>query len=165
MAARHRAAAHFLTSATSSNASSTPWRASTTRASSWIFRCSTIPPTRPNKSPAIASNATAPSACPSATFTATIARDTKPAPLQEGLKVAQGEYRCHFRRRLHSARATFSAARSYCSRDCRLAMVQTRWTYVNRGYSALTEVRGDSARRPLRHRAFGSLPQRRLFQL
>ena len=32
-------------------------------------------------------------------------------------------------------------------------MVQTRWTYINRGYLALTEVGSHPARRPLRHRA------------
>ena len=44
--------------------------------------------------------------------------------------------------------------------DPKIAMVQTRWTYLNRHYSALTEVETHPARRPFRHRARRALAQR-----
>jgi cellulose synthase/poly-beta-1,6-N-acetylglucosamine synthase-like glycosyltransferase len=63
----------------------------------------------------------------------------KAGALQEGLKTAQGEFVAIFD-------ADFIPPADFLRRtvpyfvDAKLAMVQTRWSYVNRHYSALTEV-------------------------
>ena len=62
----------------------------------------------------------------------------KAGALQEGLKVSRGEFVAIFD-------ADFIPPSDFLRRtipyfnDSKLAMVQTRWTYVNRGYSTLTE--------------------------
>ena len=63
----------------------------------------------------------------------------KAGALQEGLKTAQGEFVAIFD-------ADFIPPMDFLRRtvpyfvDSKLAMVQTRWSYINRHYSALTEV-------------------------
>src|SRR4029077_15212419 len=63
----------------------------------------------------------------------------KAGALQEGLKTAQGEFVAIFD-------ADFIPEPDFLRRtvpyfqDPKLAMVQTRWSYINRNYSALTEV-------------------------
>jgi cellulose synthase/poly-beta-1,6-N-acetylglucosamine synthase-like glycosyltransferase len=63
----------------------------------------------------------------------------KAGALQEGLKCARGEYVAIFD-------ADFIPPADFLRRtvpyftDSKLAMVQTRWSYINRNYSALTEV-------------------------
>jgi cellulose synthase/poly-beta-1,6-N-acetylglucosamine synthase-like glycosyltransferase len=46
-----------------------------------------------------------------------------------------------------------------------IGMVQTRWTHLNRNYSFLTQVEGDSAGRALCAGAWRTLARRRLLQL
>jgi cellulose synthase/poly-beta-1,6-N-acetylglucosamine synthase-like glycosyltransferase len=63
----------------------------------------------------------------------------KAGALAEGLKVAKGEYVAIFD-------ADFLPEQDFLRRtlpyfaDAKVAMIQTRWTYVNAGYSLLTEV-------------------------
>ena len=108
-------------------------------------------------------SATKRSACPSSTSTATIAKASKPARCRKVLKTATGEFVAIFD-------ADFIPPADFLRRtvpyftDPKLAMVQTRWSYINRNYSALTEVGSDPARRPLCHRAFVALPQRSVLQ-
>ena len=87
----------------------------------------------------IASSAISSSAFRFPTCTATIAKGFKAGALQEGLKSATGEFIAIFD-------ADFLPPPDFLRRtlpyftDPKLAMVQTRWTYINRDYSALTEV-------------------------
>lgn len=65
----------------------------------------------------------------------------KAGALDEGMKTARGEFIAIFD-------ADFQPPPDWLKRvvpffnDAQAGMVQTRWTYINRGYSALTEVQG-----------------------
>jgi cellulose synthase/poly-beta-1,6-N-acetylglucosamine synthase-like glycosyltransferase len=63
----------------------------------------------------------------------------KAGALQEGLKSAGGEFVVIFDADFLPAADFLRRTLPYFS-DAGLGMVQTRWSYVNRGYSALTEV-------------------------
>src|SRR4029077_8019093 len=63
----------------------------------------------------------------------------KAGALQEGLKSASGEFVAIFDADFLPPADFLRRTLPYFS-DAGLAMVQTRWSYVNRGYSALTEV-------------------------
>jgi len=63
----------------------------------------------------------------------------KAGALQEGLKTATGEYVAIFDADFLPPAEFLRQTLPYFA-DPKLAMVQTRWSYVNRGYSALTEV-------------------------
>jgi cellulose synthase/poly-beta-1,6-N-acetylglucosamine synthase-like glycosyltransferase len=63
----------------------------------------------------------------------------KAGALQEGLKSASGEFVAIFDADFLPPADFLRRTLPYFS-DTGLAMVQTRWSYVNRGYSALTEV-------------------------
>ena len=63
----------------------------------------------------------------------------KAGALQEGLKTAAGEFVAIFDADFLPPVEFLRQTLPYFA-DPKLAMVQTRWSYVNRGYSALTEV-------------------------
>jgi len=63
----------------------------------------------------------------------------KAGALQEGMKTATGEFICIFDADFLPPADFLRRTIPYFSNE-KLAMVQTRWSYVNRSYSALTEV-------------------------
>jgi cellulose synthase/poly-beta-1,6-N-acetylglucosamine synthase-like glycosyltransferase len=64
----------------------------------------------------------------------------KAGALQEGLKTARGEFIAIFDADFLPAADFLRRTVPYLVADRQLGMVQTRWSYVNRHYSALTEV-------------------------
>ena len=64
----------------------------------------------------------------------------KAGALEEGLRVAQGEYIAIFDADFLPPADFLKRTVPYFGGDPKLAMVQTRWSYVNRHYSLLTEV-------------------------
>ena len=70
---------------------------------------------------------------------AIIVKASRPERLQEGLKIRERRIRRHLRCRFLAAFDFLKSTVPYFY-DPKLAMVQTRWSYINRHYSALTEV-------------------------
>ncbi|HEX9763648.1 MAG TPA: cellulose synthase family protein [Candidatus Acidoferrales bacterium] len=64
----------------------------------------------------------------------------KAGALEEGLRVARGEYIAIFDADFLPPADFLRRTLPYFGGDPKLAMVQTRWSYVNRHYSLLTEV-------------------------
>ena len=102
-------------------------------------RFSTIPPTKPSKSLAIVSNATRTSASRSHYIHRDNREGFKAGALQEGLKVRTASSSPSSTPTSFRPPIFFAAPVPYFV-DPKLAMVQTRWSYINRNYSALTEV-------------------------
>lgn len=64
----------------------------------------------------------------------------KAGALQEGLKVATGEFIAIFDADFQPPADFLRRTLAYLAADPKVGMVQTRWTYLNRHYSALTEI-------------------------
>ena len=127
------------TKCTSSIAWSTRSARSNTRASCWKSRSSTTRPTRPGRlrsSPCVATR------CRASTSSTSIATDRtgyKAGALDEGLKVARGNFVAIFD-------ADFIPKPDFLTRtvhyftDDKVALVQARWGHVNEDYSLLTKI-------------------------